>query len=91
MLEKLTPAKMGDDIGFVMGYCVYKQYYKDLNSTDPTKKDVRHVNWHIGYFDEANQLIKSNLSFTLSRDGVKLSMVSFFHSRSASKRCERQS
>ncbi len=29
MPEKLTTAEMGDEIGFVMGYCVYKQFYKD--------------------------------------------------------------
>ena len=61
MLEKLTPDEIGDEIGFIMGNCVYKQYYKDPKSKEP-KKDVRHVNWFIDYFDEAYQLIKSNLN-----------------------------
>jgi hypothetical protein len=59
MLEKLTQDEIGD--GFLMGNSVYKQYYKDPKSKEP-KKDVRHVNWFIDYFDEAYQLIKSNLN-----------------------------
>jgi hypothetical protein len=61
MLEKLTQDEIGDEIGFIMGNCVYKQYYKDPKSKQP-KKDVRNVNWFIDYFDEAYQLIKSNLN-----------------------------
>ena len=61
MLEKLTQDELGDEIGFIMGNCVYKQYYKNPESKDP-KLDVRHVNWYIDYFDEANELIKSNLN-----------------------------
>jgi len=61
MLEKMTPDEIGDEIGFIMGNCVYKQYYKDPKSKEP-RKDVRHVNWYIDYFDEAYQLIKSNLN-----------------------------
>ncbi len=64
MLEKLTQDEIGHEIGFIMGNCVYKQYYKDPKSKEP-KKDVRHVNWYIDYFDEAYQLIKSNLKFIL--------------------------
>ena len=61
MLEKLTQDEIGHEIGFIMGNCVYKQYYKDPKSKEP-KKDVRHVNWYIDYFDEAYQLIKTNLN-----------------------------
>jgi len=61
MLEKLTQDEIGDEIGFIMGNCVYKQYYKDPKSKEP-KKDVRHVNWFIDYFDDAYQLIKANLN-----------------------------
>jgi hypothetical protein len=62
MLEKLSPDEIdGHQSGFIMGNCVYKQYYKDPKSKEP-KKDVRHVNWFIDYFDEAYQLIKSNLN-----------------------------
>jgi hypothetical protein len=61
MLEKLTQDEIGHEIGFKMGNCVYKQYYKDPKSKEP-KKDVRNVNWFIDYFDEAYQLIKSNLN-----------------------------
>jgi hypothetical protein len=57
----LTQEEIGHEIGFIMGNCVYKQYYKDPKSKEP-KKDVRHVNWYIDYFDEAYQLIKSNLN-----------------------------
>ncbi len=59
-LEKFTQDEIGDEIGFIMGNCVYKQYYKNPKSKEP-KKDVRNVNWFIGYFDEAYQLIKTNL------------------------------
>ena len=65
MLEKLTQDELGDEIGFIMGNCVYKQYYKNPKSKDP-KLDVRHVNWYIDYFDEANELIKSNLNVNLA-------------------------
>jgi hypothetical protein len=65
MLEKLTQDEIGDEIGFIMGNCVYKQYYKDPKSKEP-KKDVRHVNWYIDYFDEAYQLIKSNLNVKIN-------------------------
>jgi len=61
MLEKMTPDEIGDEIGFIMGNCVYKQYYKDPKSKEP-KKDMRHVNWFIDYFDDAYQLIKTNLN-----------------------------
>jgi hypothetical protein len=40
MLEKLAQEEIGDEIGFIMGNCVYKQYYKDPKSKEP-KKDVR--------------------------------------------------
>jgi hypothetical protein len=69
MLEKLTQDEIGHEIGFIMGNCVYTQYYKDPKSKEP-KKDVRYVNWFIDYFDEANQLIKSNLNVNL---------ISFFY------------
>jgi hypothetical protein len=39
MLEKLTQDEIGDEIGFIMGNCVYKQYYTYPNSKEP-KKDV---------------------------------------------------
>ena len=61
MLEKMTSDEIGEEIGFIMGNCVYKQYYKDPKSKDP-KKDVRHPNWFIDYFDEARALIQNNLN-----------------------------
>ena len=61
MLDKLTPDEICDEIGFIMGNCVYKQYYKDPKSKEP-KKDVRYVNWYIDYFDEAYQIIITNLN-----------------------------
>jgi hypothetical protein len=64
MLEKLTQDEIGDEIGFIMGNCVYKQYYKNPKSKEP-KKDVRHVNWFIDYFDEAYQIIITNLNVNL--------------------------
>ena len=65
MLEKLTQAEIGDEIGFILGNCVYKQYYKNPKSKEP-KKDVRHVDWYIDYFDEAYELIRSNLDVNLA-------------------------
>jgi hypothetical protein len=65
MLEKLTPDEIGDEIGFIMGNSVYKQYYKDPKSKE-LKKDVRHVNWFMDYFDEAYKLIKTNLNVNLN-------------------------
>jgi hypothetical protein len=60
-LEKFTQDEIGDEIGFIMGNCVYNQYYKDPKSKEH-KKYMRHVKWFIDYFDEAYQLIKSNLN-----------------------------
>ena len=65
MLEKMTQDEIGDEIGFIMGNCVYKQYYKDPKSKEP-KKDVRNVNWYIDYFDEAKKNIECKMySFLL--------------------------
>jgi len=61
MIEKMTSDEMGDEIGFIMGNCVYKQYYKNPKSLDP-KKDVRHSNWFNDYFDDAKELILTNLN-----------------------------
>jgi hypothetical protein len=65
MLEKMNQAEIGDEIGFILGNCVYKQFYKNPKSKEP-KKDVRHVDWYIDYFDEAYELIKSNLDVNLA-------------------------
>jgi hypothetical protein len=61
MLEKLTQDEIGDEIGFIMGNRVFQQYYKDPKSKEP-KKDVRHANWFIDYFDDAYKIIITNLN-----------------------------
>ena len=65
MLEKMNQAEIGDEIGFILGNCVYKQFYKNPKSKEP-KKDVRHVDWYIDYFEEAYELIQSNLDVNLA-------------------------
>ena len=65
MLEKMNQAEIGDEIGFILGNCVYKQFYKNPKSKEP-KKDVRHIDWYIDYFEEAYELIQSNLDVNLA-------------------------
>ena len=69
MLEKMTSDEIGEEIGFIMGNCVYKQYYKDPKSKDP-KKDVRYPNWFIDYFDEARALIQDNLNVKMNLNNL---------------------
>ena len=79
MLEKMTSDEIGEEIGFIMGNCVYKQYYKDPKSADP-KKDVRYPNWFIDYFDEARALIQNNLNVKVYLKSLifELNLIFFF-------------